>query len=228
MPHLPLDRPVWSALAGRQSACALGTARALRLHPDMGPFAATLDDTPESLADLAALIKQHGIAILMQAGETPVPPSTVVQLTAEGVQMIARNVALLEPSAPIEKLTAADATDMRALAALTVPGPFAARTHELGTFWGVKQDGKLVAMAGERLKLPGYTEVSGVCTHPAHRGHGYAGTLSRVVATQIMKRGETPMLHAWATNAPAIRLYEQLGFELRTHLNITILAPNLT
>jgi predicted GNAT family acetyltransferase len=114
---------------------------------------------------------------------------------------------------------------MLALATATQPGPFFARTHELGTFWGVKVDGRLVAMAGERMKPPGYTEVSGVCTDPGHRGKGYAALLSRTVATQIMARGETPMLHAYASNTPAIRLYEQLGFELRTHVNVTILAP---
>jgi predicted GNAT family acetyltransferase len=113
---------------------------------------------------------------------------------------------------------------MLALATATQPGPFFARTHELGTFWGVRVDGRLVAMAGERMKLPGYTEVSGVCTDPAHRGKGYAALLSRTAATQIKARGETPMLHAYASNTPAIRLYEQLGFELRTHVNVTILG----
>jgi predicted GNAT family acetyltransferase len=222
--HAALDRPVWHALANRQAAFAVGTARALRFHPDVAPFAATVDDTPQSLDDLANLVRQNGVTILLQTGDIPVPPGTVAQMTALGVQMIARDLTPLEPAAPVERLTPADAPDMLALATLTVPGPFAARTHELGTFWGVKQNGKLIAMAGERMKVPGYTEVSGVCTHPDHRGKGYAALLSRTVATQIMKRGETPMLHAWATNAPAIRLYEQLGFALRTHVNITVLA----
>jgi predicted GNAT family acetyltransferase len=221
----PLDRPIWHALAGRQAAFAVGGSRARRFHPDIGPFAATLDDTPAALDELGALVREYGVTILLQAGEIPVPPGTVVQVTALGVQMIARNVTPLEPAAPIEKLGAADAADMLTLATLTVPGPFAARTHELGQFWGVRHNGKLVAMAGERMRVPGYGEVSGVCTHPDHRGKGYAAQLSNVVATQIMRRGDVPMLHAWASNQPAIRLYEQLGFVLRTHDSVTILAP---
>ncbi len=220
----PLDHPVWHALTGRLARFAVGTARALRMHPDIGPFGAAIDDTPESLAELAKLVPESGPLILMQRHESPTPPGTAIQIKAPGVQMIARNVTPPDTTNGIEKLTAADAPQMLALATLTVPGPFAIRTRELGTFWGVKQDGKLVAMAGERLAVPGYTEVSGVCTHPDHRGKGYAGLLSRAVATQIMARGETPMLHAWATNTPAIRLYEQLGFELRTYVNVAILA----
>jgi predicted GNAT family acetyltransferase len=90
----------------------------------------------------------------------------------------------------------------------------------------VKTDGRLIAMAGERMKLPGYTEVSAVCTDPNHRGKGYAALLSRTVATQILNRGQTPMLHAYANNTTAVRLYEELGFELRTHVNVTLLAPS--
>jgi predicted GNAT family acetyltransferase len=104
------------------------------------------------------------------------------------------------------------------LAALTRPGPFLARTHTLGRFVGIRQSGRLVAMAGERFKLDGITEVSGVCTHPDWRGRGYAGLLSRIVATRIADRGEIPILHAFATNTAAIRLYGELGFVLRERL----------
>ena len=89
---------------------------------------------------------------------------------------------------------------MLALATLTRPGPFFARTHQLGAFIGVKQDGRLVAMAGERMQPTGFTEVSGVCTHPDPRGRGYAGGLMRQVAARILARGETPFLHAYADN----------------------------
>ena len=95
---------------------------------------------------------------------------------------------------------------------LTQPGPYAAHTNRLGDFIGVKQGGVLVAMAGERMKMPGLSEVSGVCTHPDHRGRGYAGALMRVVAERMLVRGETPWLHAYASNAGAIALYESLGF----------------
>jgi predicted GNAT family acetyltransferase len=223
-PH-PLDRPIWHALADRQAEFAIGTARARRFVSDVGIFAAARDDTPEALADLAALVRAHGPAVLLQTGEIPTPPGTTVQATMLGVQMVARKIEPLDPAPPVERLTAADVPAMLALTAATQPGPFFARTHELGTFWGVKVHGRLVAMAGERMKLPGYTEVSAVCTDEAHRGKGYAALLSRTVATQVLARGETPMLHAYASNTSAIRLYEQLGFDLRAHVNVMILTP---
>jgi predicted GNAT family acetyltransferase len=221
----PLDRPIWHTLAGRHASFAIGTTQARRFMPDVNIFAATLDDSAEALASLAELIRTHGPAYLLQVGDIPVPPGTKAVATVLGVQMVARKIEPLEPAAPVERLTAADAPAMLALATATQPGPFFTRTHELGTFWGVKDNGRLVAMAGERMKLHGHTEVSGVCTDPAYRGKGYAAQLSRTVATQIIARGETPMLHAVASNTPAIRLYEQLGFALRTHVNVTVLAP---
>jgi len=160
----------------------------------------------------------------LQAGQAPLPPGTVAQSTAAGVQMIAQSVRPLEPAAPVERLTDADVPEMIALATLTKPGPFEARTHLLGTFWGVKENGKLVAMAGERMKFEGFTEVSGVCTHPDARGRGYAAVLSRTVATQIQKRGETPILHAYAGNTPAITLYKALGFVHRADMIVTFVA----
>lgn len=220
----PLDRPIWHALSTRQKHIALGNERALRFDPEIGLFAAARDDSPESLQALAELVPKEGVAILLQVGESPLPPGTVAQMTALGVQMVAQKLEPLDPPSSVQRLTEADAPEMRALADLTKPGPFKARTHELGQFWGIKENGKLVAMAGERMKLPGYTEVSGVCTHPDARGRGYAGLLSRTVATQIQNRGETPMLHAYAGNTPAVSLYESLGFVLRAHVTVTVLA----
>jgi predicted GNAT family acetyltransferase len=110
------------------------------------------------------------------------------------------------------------------LATLTKPGPYFARTHRLGDFVGVKQDGRLIAMAGERMKPDGFTEVSGVCTHPDARGRGYAGALMRVVVAKILARGETPFLHVYAANTGAIGLYETLGFALRREVTMTVLT----
>jgi predicted GNAT family acetyltransferase len=105
---------------------------------------------------------------------------------------------------------------------LTKPGPFTLQAQALGTFWGVKSDRRLIAMAGERLKQPGFTELSGVCTHPDFRGRGLGRTLSVFVANQIAARGETPYLHSYATNAEAIALYESIGFRIRTTLNVVV------
>ena len=111
---------------------------------------------------------------------------------------------------------------MLELAALTKPGPFSRRGGELGEFWGVKIDGRLAAMAGTRMVLPGYTELSGVCTHPDFQGRGLGRRLVDVRRRRFIARGETPFLHAFDTNQRAIGLYESIGFRIRTKLNVSM------
>lgn len=220
----PLDRPVWSALTTRQKALALGDARALRMAPDFGVFAAAANDSPESLSALAALIPAGGAVALAEAEEPGLPPG--MQLLGGDTlnQMIAARMEGIAPAFEILALGDADAPEMLALATMTEPGPFFSRTHQLGDFLGVRQGRQLVAMAGERLKPDGFTEVSGVCTHPDHRGQGHAGTLMRLVAAKILARGETPFLHVRASNSGAIALYETLGFRFRRAIHLRILG----
>lgn len=219
----PLDRPVWSALTGRQATLAAGDGRALRFDPAYALFAAAADASPESLAALGGLNTSANGLGMIEAVDPPLPPGAVVRSKAAGVQMVA--AALTGRGRPVafEPLGEADAPEMLALATLTVPGPFFERTHQLGDFVGVKVDGRLVAMAGERMKPDGFTEVSGVCTHPDHRGRGYAGALMRVVTQRILERGEQAFLHAYAANIGAIALYETLGFRVRTPVTYTVL-----
>jgi ribosomal protein S18 acetylase RimI-like enzyme len=207
-----LARHVWHALTTRQAHFAEGTGRARRFVADISPFAATADDSPEAVADLGRLIPAGGSAILLQAEPTPFPEGVTGEGGYLGVQMVARSVTAPEPSPDVIDLGDGAAAEMLALATLTQPGPFQVRTHLMGNFVGIRRDGRLVAMAGERMKLPGYTEVSAVCTHPDERRRGFASLLSRVVSARIMARGETPFLHAFASNHAAIRLYEKLGF----------------
>nr|WP_315050857.1 GNAT family N-acetyltransferase [uncultured Brevundimonas sp.] len=108
-----------------------------------------------------------------------------------------------------------DASSMLALATLTEPGPFFAKTHLLGDFYGIRRGGELIAMAGERMKPDGFTEISAVCCHPDHRGHGLAAGLIQLLAWRIAERGETAFLHSYARNTAAIALYERLGFAVR-------------
>ncbi len=218
-----LERPVWHALRTRQSAFAQGSSRALRYMSDISLFASAEDESPEALTELAALIPPDGTVLILQASSLPIPKGTVAMVEAEGTQMVARSVAVPTSSPDVIDLGEEDAAEMHALATLTKPGPFLPHTHRLGSFVGIRQGGRLVAMAGERMKLPGYTEVSGVCTHPDARGRGYAGLLSRVVSGRIMARGETPFLHAYASNHAAIRLYESLGFEVQRHMHVKVL-----
>ena len=223
-PHI-LDRTVWSSLNGRQSNLSLSHGRAVRFDPAYGVFAATPDENDESLADLAALIATHGDIGVFGLDEPKAPPGTVVPLRGAVVQMVATQP--IDPPAAsfaFLDLVEADAAEMFALARLTEPGPFFARTHHLGAFVGVKQDGRLVAMAGERMRPDGFTELSAVCTHPDSRGHGYAAALSRVVSSRIQARGDTPFLHAFAANHGAIRIYEALGFAVRQDLAVAVFS----
>lgn len=226
MTRHPLDRPVWSALTTRQRDLSIGGVLARRYDPDIGPFAAVAVDDDEHLTALSRLVADHGPVALLQRGAIPRPPGTRPTLEADGVQLVLDRLAGVPATVGFESLDADDAPEMLALAKLTEPGPFEPRTHELGGFLGVKVDGRLVAMAGERMKPEGFTEVSGVCTHPDHRGRGYAAMLSTAVAERILARGETPFLHAFTTNDAAIALYERLGFRLRTAVEVLVLAPD--
>jgi predicted GNAT family acetyltransferase len=217
-----LDRPIWSSLATRHARFAVGDGPALRFAPDVSPFACARDDSPESLQALARLIGPGESVLLLQADEIALPQELVATMTAFGVQMVAHASIAAESRDQIVRLTEADAPEMLALATLTKPGPFLARTPMLGEFWGIKEGGALIAMAGERMKQEGFAEVSGVCTHPDHRGRGLARMLSAAVASRIVTRGETPYLHAYETNAGAIRLYESLGFKQRCRVNVAV------
>lgn len=221
----PLERPVWSALTGRQSALVVTQGAAVRFSPEYGLFAAIPDDSPESLADLAVLVRTRGDVALVEPQAPPVIDGLAVRAQAVCWQMVAETPNPVgQPAFAIEPLTQADAPQMLALATLTAPGPFFERTHELGRFIGVKQGGTLIAMAGERMQPPGFTEVSGVCTHPDHRGRGYAAGLILEVAARIRARGEVPFLHSYAHNSGAIALYQALGFEFSRELVMTTLT----
>jgi predicted GNAT family acetyltransferase len=221
----PLDRPVWSALTGRWAGLTLVEGAARRLAPDFGLFAAAPDTTSASLADLGALVRMHGEVGLMEPDPWPAPPGTTAttlpcwQMAAQAPPPAAQSDFAILP------LGEADAAEMLGLATITRPGPFFSRTHQLGPFIGVKVDGRLVAMAGERIRAEGFGEISGVCTHPDHRGRGYAAALMTRVAERIFARGETPVLHTLADNAGAIALYERLGFAFRREMTFTVLVP---
>lgn len=219
----PLERPVWASLTTHHASLSEGNALARRFVPDVNLFASACDDSPAALAALAALVRPGESVFLLQVPKVVIPPGLVEAKAGEGVQMVATRSMSVEPGSDILMLTDEDAPEMLELATLTEPGPFLARTHTMGSFLGIRIGGQLAAMAGERMRFPGYTEVSGVCTHPEFRGRGLARRLSAAVAARIEARGEQPFLHAWKTNHSAISLYEQLGFRLRTEVNAVVL-----
>ena len=219
-----LDRPVWASLNTQHAALGLGGALARRYAPEVNVFASASDDTPAALAALAALVRPDEQVFVLQVPEIAVPPGLIAVKAASGVQMVAtRSASVARAHADIVTLADADAPEMLALAKLTEPGPFLARTHTMGAFIGIRSGGRLSAMAGERCRFPGYTELSGVCTHPDFRGGGLARRLSAAVAHGIEARGDKPFLHAWKTNRAAIALYQSLGFELRAEVNVAVL-----
>ena len=224
----PLDRPAWASLTTHQAALSIGGALARRYLPDVHLFASARDDSPQALLALAALVSPGESVYVLQAPTVALPPQLSLVRSAVGVQMVAARSQSAVAGEDIIRLTDADAPEMLALAMLTEPGPFLARTHVMGGFRGIRIEGRLAAMAGERFRFPGYTEVSGVCTHPDFRGRGLARRLSAVVAADIEARGERPFLHAWKTNSPAIALYRSLGFELRTDVNVAMLERPAT
>jgi predicted GNAT family acetyltransferase len=219
----PLDRPIWHSLTGAHAPLARGSGAALGYHPAIHFFAAAPDDSPASLAALARLLPPDGTLGLLQAEAIDPPPGTQIRSRATINQMVL--TALTTTGTPIafDDLGDADAAAMVALATLTAPGPFFAETHRLGDFIGVRRAGRLIAMAGERCKPAGFTEVSAVCTHPDHRGRGLARALMQIVIARILARGEAAFLHVYAHNAGAIALYEALGFRFRREMIYTVL-----
>ncbi|HXE65863.1 MAG TPA: GNAT family N-acetyltransferase [Rhodanobacteraceae bacterium] len=222
-PAHALDRPVWESLASRQASLSIGGALAKRYQHDVNVFASARDDSPAALDAWAALVEPGERVYVLQVPEIAIPPALSVTQMPPGVQMVATRPIEAQAADDIVVLGDADAAEMLALAQLTQPGPFLARTHVMGTFRGIRIDGRLAAMAGERMRMPGYTELSGVCTHPDFRGRGLARRLSAIVCAGIEARGETPILHAWKDNRVAIALYEQLGFRLRAEVNVVVL-----
>lgn len=219
----PLDRPVWNALATRQAELGVGNARARRYRPEVNLFAAGAEPTEACAEAVARFLEDGGPIGLVEAAAFPPIPGAVVEKQAVIHQMVASGSPDVVDGFDYRILGDADAPEMLALATLTAPGPFFAATHRMGHFIGVREGGQLVAMAGQRMRVPGFTEVSAVCTHPDFRGRGLAGKLMRVLIDRIVAEGDAAFLHVYPDNEGAIGLYESLGFRLRSEMTFTVL-----
>jgi ribosomal protein S18 acetylase RimI-like enzyme len=214
----PLDNPIFNALGTCQAHFAESYGVLRRFPAEVTTLGGFPDPNAEGFAAMRGLLAAGGGLVLFLPKRITPPEGLEIMTEGALLQMILENDARLEPNRKLYdfiELGEADVPEMVELATLTKPGPFATRTREMGTYLGIRKDGKLVAMAGERLKLPGYTEISAVCTHPEHLGHGYAGFLMTILAERIRGRGEVPILHVRAENTRAVPLYERLGFRHR-------------
>jgi len=220
----PLDRPVWNALTGPQSILATRRGAAARIDPEIGLFAA-MAEAGSAGEDLAALTLATGRqSWLLESGPVEPPAGLARVRTAPLTQMIAGDPVLDAGDEDIVALGDADAAEMFALARATEPGPWESGTHRYGGYCGIRgEDGRLVAMAGTRLRpSERLAEVSGVCTDPGARGKGHARRLMIRVMRDMAQRGETPFLHCWSSNQAAIALYRRLGFETRRELIVSV------
>ena len=212
----PLDNVIWQALTSRQIHFAEALDQARKFVREVSPLAAFLEPSEVGYASLAALVGHDETVGLFLDHPYEARPGWEFVVGAPLLQMVCENGgaarAPTHPALEITELGSPDSPEMIELTALTKPGPFGSRTHEFGTYLGIRCEGKLVAMAGERLKVPGHTEVSAVCTHPEHLGKGYAGILMTAVMKRIRERGETPFLHVRQDNVRAIEVYKRLGF----------------
>jgi predicted GNAT family acetyltransferase len=221
-----LDNPVWNALSTTHTSFAEGDDLAKRYPVDVAPFAATRDQSAESYQSLARLLGPEGITAIPLATMPVLPAGWTVVRKIDSAQMVWNTQTPPPVEHGFEELNISLVDEMLALIELTKPGPFLKRTPELGSYLGIREGGELVAMAGERLKPSGYTEISAVCTHPNYRGRGYASSLVSILIQTITKRNEIPFLHVRTENIDAIRVYEKLGFKTRRIINIAIVKSN--
>jgi ribosomal protein S18 acetylase RimI-like enzyme len=221
-----LDVAAWASLTGPHAGFAQGSGQVLRYPPDVSPFVAVAPGADDGFwADLHALAGDGvDVAVASAVDVATAPPGWGVVGPIDGVQLIGTDRFVTAPDPEAVRLGDDDVPEMLDLIARTQPGPFLPRTHTLGTYLGLRREGRLVAMAGERLHPPGWREISAVCTDAAFRNQGLAARLVRAVGHGIAERGERPLMHASAANTGAIRLYLELGFVVHRHLSFHALT----
>lgn len=220
-----LDNPTYHAMIGGNANLSLGTSTARYFPEAVSPFVGLADLSETRFSELATVLPPNRVAAVVSAEDIVIPASWKVNYHGVGLQMMGEGahgpslegwefVPLRTEHVPL----------MVDLAKLTNPGPFGERTIEFGGFVGVFDGDRLMAMSGHRLHPSPYIEISGVCTHPDHVGRGLGAALTYYQVERIRAMGEVPMLHVWAHNVRAIRLYESLGFVTRRELHFNMIC----
>jgi ribosomal protein S18 acetylase RimI-like enzyme len=219
----PLDNPIWHALTTSQSKFAETCGTARRFPVEVTSLAGFNGPASEGYDSLAALMGAGEVVALFLESPPTLPAGWTIDEASPLLQMVHEETGAVSSAVEFVELGTADVPQMMALAELTKPGPFGRRTRELGTYLGIRRAGSLICMVGERLHIPGYTEVSAVCTHPDHFGRGYASSLINTLIGRIRGRGEVPFLHVRPENTRAVELYARLGFTKRALLCLAVL-----
>jgi predicted GNAT family acetyltransferase len=212
LPESLFANPVWHALHTKHRHFAVSAGDACRYPADVAPFAAVAAPTVAALLELHSLLVP-GESVWIAGEKFPRPSEISFEQSLECLQMVLpAEITPPTPTIEILSLSCANAPEMVALTTLAFPGFFRGRTCEMGTYYGIRSEDELIAMGGERLTLDGYPEISGVCTHPVHRGKGYAAALMWQLARDHRRNGLVSWLHVSAANRHAIELYQRMGF----------------
>jgi ribosomal protein S18 acetylase RimI-like enzyme len=217
-----LANPVWQALNTVQQHMNAGNEQLAYFAPEVAPFVGMPEWTEPSLQLFESTLPTARRFSLMQEESVTIPTSMLVHFAAPLYQMICVDFQPAFQGHTLVPLTEEHLPQMLELTALTKPGPFFAQTIQFGGYVGVFDGDQLIAMGGERLKVPGYTEVSAICTHPDYRGRQLARHILSHVSQQIIHRGEVPFLHSLTTNEPALKVYQQLGYRPNRHIYYAI------
>lgn len=217
-----LDNPIWNALSTKQKQIALASAcgQAKRFAYSVGPLSGLVEQSRDAYTALEGIVDKGEPIVLFLDEPLNAPNNWEITVNEGLTQMVLEKPLSCVSTEKIVPLNDDDIPEMLALTKLTQPGPFRNRTIDYGGYIGIKANGKLQAMAGHRLHMTGFTEISAVCTHPDSQGKGYAKQLLTLTAQAILNRGETPFLHTWARNSHAIEVYKKLGFKQRKLLTV--------
>lgn len=217
MKESPLDQIAWSSLTNNHKHLGIIGEKAALYNPQVSMIATVKEETPEAYTELSQLALP-GIPVALVGYDAPKNhPDWNVIRNAE-VRQMTRTTPIEYTPMDFVNLTEVDVPQMLELVNLTQPGPFSPRTIEMGRYIGIKVDGKLVAMGGERMRPVGFVEISAVCVHPDYRGKGMAKSITGELTNEILGRGLVPFLHVGVGNIPAVELYEKLGYEYRRNV----------